>query len=513
MGVKIPSMRASLRLSAAAIVLLSILSVGPVEVGAVGSRSFVAVSPARLLETRPGSSTVDGVSAGGGLVSGGGVVRVPVAGRGGVPSSGVGAVVVNVTVVDAQGSGYVSVYASGGPRPLASNLNFVAGQVVPNLVITSLGADGRIELFASAGVQLLVDVMGWFPVGGSFNGLSPARLLETRPGSSTVDGVSAGGGLVSGGGVVRVPVAGRGGVPSSGVGAVVVNVTVVDAQGSGYVSVYASGGPRPLASNLNFVAGQVVPNLVITSLGADGRIELFASAGVQLLVDVMGWLPPDSLSPPPPPPPVEANIAVVYAVTSGRTPDATMAPAIRQELDLVTQWFQGQAGGRRPLFARDGASITVTTVALTVTKAQLESSGSPMSTLSGQLAVAGIAASRTKLVYVDANFSACSDTSGVMAVLWMAACNVYPKAATPAWPYGASYLAAHELARAFGAVPACAPHRDASGLVNDDPRDLLYQGPLARQWNNLILDVNHDDYFGHGRAGCTDIANNAMLAV
>ena len=86
-----------------------------------------------------------------------------VTGQGGVPKSGVTAVAVNVTVTDPTAVSFLTVYPSGGSRPLASNLNYVAGQTVPNLVIVKVGADGFITLYNHSGaVHVIVDVAGWF---------------------------------------------------------------------------------------------------------------------------------------------------------------------------------------------------------------------------------------------------------------------------------------------------------------------------------------------------------------
>src|SRR5688500_14615726 len=74
------------------------------------SLAYVPLVPARVLDTRPGEATVDGQSSGGGpLVATGGppdpVVpatrNVGIGGRGGVPTTGVAAVVLNVTALDA----------------------------------------------------------------------------------------------------------------------------------------------------------------------------------------------------------------------------------------------------------------------------------------------------------------------------------------------------------------------------------------------------------------------------
>src|ERR1035437_9204600 len=257
------------------------LSGAPTVPGAFGS-----LAPSRLLDTR------DGTGAPAAPVASGGTVALQVTGRGGVPASGVSAVVLNVTVVDPTGLGYVTAYADGATRPLASNLNFVAGQTVPNLVIAPVRAGGKGDLYngSNGTVQLLADVSGYYLSGapavpGAFGSLAPSRLLDTR------DGAGAAAAPVAAGGTVALQVTGRGGVPASGVSAVVLNVTVVDPTGLGYVTAYADGATRPLASNLNFVAGQSVPNLVIAPVGAGGKVDLYngSSGTVQLLADVSGW--------------------------------------------------------------------------------------------------------------------------------------------------------------------------------------------------------------------------------
>ena len=61
---------------------------------------------------------------------------------------------------------HVTAYPSGTPVPLASNLNLGARQVVPNLVLCTLGADGAISLRNNSGsVDLVGDVVGYFAPG------------------------------------------------------------------------------------------------------------------------------------------------------------------------------------------------------------------------------------------------------------------------------------------------------------------------------------------------------------
>ena len=122
--------------------------------------------------------------------------------------------------------------------------------------------------------------------------------MDTRGGVPTIDGRYVGGGPVGAGRSALLTVAGRGGVPVSGVGAVVVNVTVTQPTSGGFVTVWPAGQPRPNASSVNFAAGQTVANLVVVPLGGDGQISLFNYAGsAEFVVDVLGWLPGEPLPP------------------------------------------------------------------------------------------------------------------------------------------------------------------------------------------------------------------------
>jgi hypothetical protein len=76
-------------------------------------------------------------------------------------------VVLNVTAADPLAAGFLTVWPTGQARPLASNLNFVAGRTVPNLVVAKVGTDGRISLYNGSGgaVHLVADVAGWYGAG------------------------------------------------------------------------------------------------------------------------------------------------------------------------------------------------------------------------------------------------------------------------------------------------------------------------------------------------------------
>lgn len=254
------------------------------------------VGPARIAETRnaAGEGTIDGQVQGGGALSSGQVLNVPVAGRAGVPATGVGAVVLNVTAVNPTAASFLTVYPSGATRPRTSNVNFAARQTVANTVVAQLGPDGAINVVNSDGsTHVIVDVVGWLPATG-FSAVGPARIAETRstPGEGTTDGQVQGGGALAAGQVLTIPVLGRVGVPASGVGAVVLNVTATAPTATGFLTVYPTGATRPWTSNVNFTAKQTIANTVIAHVAPDGSISVYNSDGrTHVVVDIVGWLP------------------------------------------------------------------------------------------------------------------------------------------------------------------------------------------------------------------------------
>jgi hypothetical protein len=247
-----------------------------------------SVGPARLLETRPdnGLTTIDGDDLGGGRREAGSITELRVSGRAGIAADA-GAAVINVTVTDAAVAGFVTVFPCGSAPPLASNLNYVAGQTVANLAVAALGPGGRVCLLTSQAAHLVVDVAGYVPAWADFEPLLPARLLESRAGLGTIDGQSNNVGRRDGGSTTVVVVDGRGGVhgPAS---AVVLNVTVTEPEAAGYVTVFPCGQARPVVSNVNYAAGQTIANAVIARLGEGGRVCLFTSQPTHLVVDVDG---------------------------------------------------------------------------------------------------------------------------------------------------------------------------------------------------------------------------------
>ncbi len=251
-------------------------------------------SPSRLVDTRDGEPTVDGALAGIGVREAGSTLEVPVVGRAGLAADA-GVVVLNVTAVDAREPGHVKVFPCDADRPLASNLNHREGTTVAVLAVSRVGDGGSVCIHTSGRTDLVVDLAGGFPAADVETLPAPRRLLDTRPGQATYDGEQQGAGAPGRDGTVRLPVAGRAGVPSDP-GAVILSVTVDRAEEAGFVTVHACDEPRPTASNLNHAVGQTVANAVVTGVGADGDVCVYTMGATDVVVDVTGWFAPDAFT-------------------------------------------------------------------------------------------------------------------------------------------------------------------------------------------------------------------------
>lgn len=239
--------------------------------------TIVPVTPVRIADTRPGQPVAfPSVKT---PIPAGGTLAVPVAGTNGVPVS-VAGVSLNVTATNPVGDGFLTVFPCGQPPPNASNLNYVAGQTVPNAVITGTGTNGEVCIYSRNTADVVVDLNGWLPVGAGFTSLTPVRVADTRPPSTFAP--------IPAGGILEVPIGGRFAVPADAAAASL-NVTVVAPAANGYLTVFPCGQPLPNASNLNYVAGQIVPNAAVARIGAGGSVCLYSQQATNVIVDLDGW--------------------------------------------------------------------------------------------------------------------------------------------------------------------------------------------------------------------------------
>ena len=259
-----------------------------VEAAAVTS-ALVPVTPCRLADTRPapdgpyGSRRVDATT-----------IRVEAAGRCGVGDAAV-AVVLSIVSVGSVVPGFVTVFPTGTDRPLASNLNYRAGETRANSAIVGVGPGASFDVFTTSG-ELVIDVTGWFSptvrsASGRFVALTPRRVVDTRVQAA---GTGAASGSVAPGGRVMVPL--PAGVPSDAQG-VSVNLTVTESAGPGFATVYPAGALRPFSSSLNLDRrGQTRAGGVIVPVRSGG-LEIYLSGGGHVVVDVNGYVTGPSAQP------------------------------------------------------------------------------------------------------------------------------------------------------------------------------------------------------------------------
>ncbi|TPW13722.1 MAG: alpha-tubulin suppressor-like protein [Acidimicrobiaceae bacterium] len=244
------------------------------------------LTAARIVDTRDGTGLGDRAVA---PLAAGEVLAVTVPGAGGVPADDdVRAVTMNVTVADAVSAGYITVFPCDLPRPGVSNVNFdPANPTVSNLATVRPSSTGQVCFFASVSTNLIVDVQGYFSPRAdvTFTSVGPVRILDTRDGTGVV------GSRVSRparGTVIELQVAGENGVPLDA-SAVLLNVTITEASGPGFVTAWPCGRPRPLASFLNFVRGVDRANLTPVRIGSDGKVCLYVHEGTQVIADLNGY--------------------------------------------------------------------------------------------------------------------------------------------------------------------------------------------------------------------------------
>jgi sortase (surface protein transpeptidase) len=238
-----------------------------------------------------------------------------------VVPAGASAVVVNLTATESNGSGFWTAFVPGGPVPTASNVNTdQPGQTRANQAILPLVGDRAINVFASSGGHLVVDVAGYFTgatAGASTDGLfvpaTPSRALDTRERPDY--------GRMYPGWVCEFDFAGR-----SQAQAAVINLTTTETRGAGFFTTYAARTDRPLASNLNATtSNQTIANHAIARASTAG-IAVFTQSGGVVIVDVAGYFtgapvaarypPVQNVVPPPSPLPYRIQIPALGNVAT-----------------------------------------------------------------------------------------------------------------------------------------------------------------------------------------------------
>lgn len=274
---------------------------------------FHPVAPARIVDTRTGLGISTTVKPGDGRLGDPNSVNrlaarvnheFVVTGRGGVPTTGVSAVLANVTVISGSSSGGLrlfpkpprtSVFQDQSSYPASNTqspgVQFRANDIRASMQLLKVGVGGRIrvDLVSLAPVHVIVDVIGWVDSsqpsqGGSrLVAVSPSRIFDTRTGINTTQAPMMHGETRS----MRVA---DGTIIPTGATSVLGVMSSINATSPGFDVVWPAGTARPSASSINTVVSAPRSNLASSPTDPNGNWSVYHAGGSgNVFFDVAGY--------------------------------------------------------------------------------------------------------------------------------------------------------------------------------------------------------------------------------
>ncbi len=255
-------------------------------------QEFVALPPARILDTAAGVGVAARCRLSQDNYAGEGRrIDLQVTGVGGVPATGVSAVVLSLQVWSPNAPTKLLIEPTGSAwkRLRAST----TGMEVDGLgaVTVPVGSNGRVSLTLTTGAaDVTADVLGYYRAPGEgtllFHPSDPERIVDTR----------ASGGPLAPGEARVVDVAGLGGLPQGGVAAVALTATLSAGSSKGGLTVFDPDDPPPAAdvTSIRARAHSLQTNLVIARVSSVGTVTIRndSSGTRHVRLDVAGWWAP-----------------------------------------------------------------------------------------------------------------------------------------------------------------------------------------------------------------------------
>ncbi|MGZ4589162.1 MAG: hypothetical protein ACXV2I_00020 [Actinomycetes bacterium] len=242
---------------------------------------FVAVPPARLLSTWTGSGAPNGPC----RLRAGTRFDLPVLGRGGVPDSGVSAVVLRVALAKPDASTTLRVWPAGTAAPVDPVVAANPGQGAA-LVTVPLGTSGMVSIQDSGGMShVSADVVGYYLapglVGDRFHPIGSTRVVSSQTiaakGSVTLD-------LTAASGVDNVH-------------AGLLSVSVAGAKAAGTLVAYPPDSSVPPVPGVVFATGDAQTSSMIARSAGGGQTILLntSTSPVTVTVDLQGVYAPAAI--------------------------------------------------------------------------------------------------------------------------------------------------------------------------------------------------------------------------
>lgn len=260
---------------------------------------FVAVTPCRVMETRPEYNFEGRTGAFGPpflqaaetrtlTMANSNICQIPASAK---------AYVLNATLVPRGGVDFVTIWAGGEPRPNVWSVRSPDGQIVANAAIVKAG-NGAIQVYSSNPTDLLLDISGYYTddtaaANQAFYPLTPCRVIDTRLeyraagpfGPPTMNGRETR--------RFRFPSTPFCSIPA-GASAYSVTITAVPQGPLQFLTAWPAGSSQPNVSNINSPAGRVLANSVILPAAPDGGIDVFTFDRADFLIDINGYFAPDN---------------------------------------------------------------------------------------------------------------------------------------------------------------------------------------------------------------------------
>jgi hypothetical protein len=252
-----------------------------------GSNFVRLPKSAQVLDTRGDLGGLKGPRPGGSTSS------FQVTGVGGLPSTGVTAVLVDLAAVTTTDT-FLTLHPDGTPpaTPL-SMLNAGPNQVLSNTAVVPVPPNGKLSVYNNAGdTHVMVDVQGYYTStpteGGGFVPVDYTRLVDTR------NGTGGSTGIVPPGGSRTFKLTGT--VIPNGASSAFVDLIVTDAAAQGWIGAVAPGGAND-RSIMDYAVG-TTSHGVAMPLASDGRVTVTNNGGsaVHFVMTATGYTTADPLA-------------------------------------------------------------------------------------------------------------------------------------------------------------------------------------------------------------------------
>jgi hypothetical protein len=213
-----------------------------------------------------------------------------------IPSTGVTAYSLNVSVVPIGPLGYLTMWPAGiALRPVVATLNSLDGRIKANAAIVGAGTSGAVNVYVTQTTNVILDINGYFappsPSSLAFYPVPPCRVADTRPGGNYPQGL--GPPFLTGQQQRDFPIlaATTCNIPTSAE-AYSLNFSVVPHGSLFYMTVWPTGGTRPTVSTLNDIPGQIIANAALVPAGTGGKVSVFPTNDTDLIIDINGYFAP-----------------------------------------------------------------------------------------------------------------------------------------------------------------------------------------------------------------------------